>query len=159
MQEEPGPLTNRYDERLNEKALSCFGSKKLQFIAFRGEPEGLGGTFSYFVKPAWLDTWISATTFLSVSDVKLITGWTDAPSPDPAWTEGPFLPVAVPPALLPEWESLRGSWVTVTGRFDGPEATACTVDRPIGQPPSAADLVDMCRTSFVITSIEATSRP
>ena len=139
-----GPLSDRYVNALNERALDCFGGETLAFTAFLAAPEGLGGTVAYQVTPAWLDTWNSATTFVAASDQEAAPG---APS-------GPFLPVAVPPDLHASFDRQRGHWATITGRLDSPMATAC-VATPANGPdvPPPADLLDMCRTSFVIASV------
>ncbi len=139
-----GPLSDRYLSPVNERALSCLKGSTLAFTAFVATPEGLGGTVAYQLTPSWIDTWNSAATFLAASDRDAARG---APN-------GPFLPVAVPPNVRPAFESQRGHWVTVSGRLDALAARTC-VAAPGSAPdvPTPSDLVDMCRTSFVLDSI------
>jgi hypothetical protein len=145
-----GPLGDRYGDRLNERALACFKSATLTFTAFVAAPEGLGGTFAYQVAPDWLDTWNSEITFLAASDREAAPG---APF-------GPFLPVAVPPDVRPAFDGLRGHWVTVNGRMDSPTARICVATRIAGTDvPQPPDLVEMCRTSFVVEWIKSAADP
>lgn len=145
-----GPLTTRYTDRLNERALACIGSSDVHLVAFVANPEGLGGTVGYTVSPAWLDTWSSPTTFVAASDSESI----------PGAFAGPFWPVAVPPAVRPAFEALRGRWASVTGRFDAPLAKSCSFGfRGGSDAPSRADLIEMCRTSFVVGTVEAAPDP
>jgi hypothetical protein len=145
-----GPLSDRYLNPLNERALACFDGATLAFTAFLAAPEGLGGTVAYQLTPAWIDTWNSAATFLAASDQEAAPG---APS-------GPFLPVAVPPDVRASFDRQQGRWATVTGRLDAPLATTCVATPPSGPDvPAPADLVDMCRTSLVLDSIAPGSDP
>lgn len=146
-----GPLSRRYLDRLNERALDCYGSGELAFVAFDANPGGLGGTVAYELKPAWLDTWSSASTFLAASDREAA----------PLAPFGPFLPVAVPPELRPAFDVHRGQWVKVSGRFDAPAARSCVFahEGTGADIPSSAELIEMCRTSFVLTSIKPAPNP
>jgi hypothetical protein len=139
-----GPLSDRYLNPLNERALTCFRGTTLTFTAFLAAPEGLGGTVAYQLTPAWIDTWNGASTFVAASDHEAAPG---APA-------GPFLPVAVPPDVRASFDRQHGRWANVTGRFDAPMATTCFAAPASGpEVPPAAVLVDMCRTSFVIASV------
>jgi len=155
LQDGSGPLAGSLGlPGLNERAIYCFGRGNLTVTAFVAQPEGLGGTVPYVVSPAWMDTWMSAGTFLAVGDAEAAQG---APA-------GPFLPVAVPPPLRTRFDALRGRWATVTLHFDDPGATGCryaegTVAPGTGDVPSARDLVELCRQSPVISSAVAARCP
>jgi hypothetical protein len=149
-----GPLSARYGGWLGERALECFAANELTFVAFVASPEGLGGTVDYTVAPAWLETWdrSGADRYLAASDLEAAPG---APN-------GPFLPVAVPPELRPAFDALRGRWVTVSGQFDAPAARACvlaTEGATGARIPTRTDLVDMCRTSFVLRTVKPAADP
>jgi hypothetical protein len=145
-----GPLSRRYQDRLNERAFECYGAAELHLVVYVANPEGLGGTVSYVLTPAWLDSWSSPTTFLAASDREAA----------PGAAAGPFLPVAVPSALRAAYDDSHGRWVTVSGRFDATAAATCSADRHgAGDVPSHKEIIEMCRTSFVLTSIEPATDP
>jgi hypothetical protein len=146
-----GPLATQYHERLNERGLSCFRGAEQTVVAFRGSPEGLGGATRYAIEPAWLATWNEPRSFLAASDIEI----------EPGFVSGPFLTVAVPPDLRPRFDSLSGNWVLVHGHFDDAAATTCQFGKdPTGSDrPTKSDLIAMCRTSFVVTGLDATARP
>jgi len=149
-----GPLATRYNEAsLNEGALACFGDTELTFVAFRSSPEGLGGAYAYQVAPAWMDTWQQTRWFLSPTSAEIA----------PGFGAGPFLAVAVPPDLQDRFDGLAGQWVSVRGQFDDVSATSCRTKgdpKPrAGEIPTKADLVSMCRTSFVVGGIDPVAPP
>lgn len=146
-----GPLSRTYAVQTNEQALACFGSNELTFVAFDAAPEGLGGVVAYTVAPAWLDTWNSVPQYLAASDREAAPG---APF-------GPFLPVALPPELQASFDGLRGQWVAVSGQFGAPAASSCVVSdhEAATGVPTPIDLAELCRTSFVVTSIEPVADP
>ncbi len=145
-----GPLSRRYDDPLNERALQCYGSAELHLVAYVAKPEGLGGTRVWILKPRWLDSWFATTTFLAASDRERT----------PSAPFGPFLPVAVPATVRPTYDALHGQWVTASGRFDAKAAATCSADRyGAGDVPSQKEIVEMCRTSFVLTSIKPAPDP
>lgn len=148
LRDDLGPLSRRYGntlDRLNERALECFGSATLSFVAFVASPQGLGGTVAFSLAPAWLDTAHSGERFLAASDREAAPG---APY-------GPFLAVAVPPGLRPAFDAQRGKWVTVGGQFDAPAARSCVADPSQGvDVPSPAEIVEICRTSFMVSSVK-----
>jgi len=96
---------------------------------------------TYTVDPAWIDTWNSPTTFLQDSEL------------------GSFMTIAVPPDLRAAFDAHDGQWVVVSGRFNDPAAEDCRVADGAGDHPSAKVLRAICRTSFVLSSIEATGAP
>jgi hypothetical protein len=150
-----GPLAASYAlPRLNERAIYCYGGRDLVVTAFDAAPEGLGGAIPYVVSPGWMDTWMSAATFLAATDDEAAPG---APA-------GPFIAVAVPPSVKPAFDAFRGRWVTVTLHFDDPGAAGCAFADGTGTPgtgeiPTAADLVDLCRQSPVVSSVVAARCP
>ena len=153
MSRDPGPLSSRHWNALDPlsgRALECFGSTKLSFVAFVASRQGLGGAVAFTVTPAWLDTAHGGELFLAASDREAAPG---APY-------GPFLAVAVPPELRPSFDAARGKWVTVGGQFDAPAARSCVADPPQGvDVPSPPEIVEICRTSFMVSSVEAASDP
>lgn len=153
MRRDPGPLSSRHWNALDPlsgRALECFGSTKLSVVAFVASPQGLGGAVAFTVTPAWLDTAHGGELFLAASDREAAPG---APS-------GPFLAVAVPPELRRSFDAARGKWVTVGGQFDAPAARSCVADPPQGvDVPSPPEIVEICRTSFMVSSVEAASDP
>jgi hypothetical protein len=149
-----GPLSTRYGEAtLNEGALACFGDTKLTVLAFRSSPEGQGGAYAYQVAPAWMDTWQQTRWFLSPTNAEIA----------PGFGAGPFLAVAVPPDLQDRFDGLAGQWVAVRGQFDDDAAATCRLNgdpKPrAGEIPTKADLLAMCRTSFVISGIDPVAAP
>jgi len=149
-----GALATRYrDADLNEGPMGCLGSAELTVVAFRSAPEGLGGAYAYTVEPDWMDTWQQRRWFLTPTDAEN----------SPGFGAGPFLAVAVPPNLQGRFEGLAGQWVSVRGHFDDAAATSCRTKgapRPrAGEVPTKADLIAMCRTSFVVLGIDQVARP
>jgi hypothetical protein len=148
-----GPIGARIGTGLNERALGCLGSEELEFVAFVGQPEGIGGVTTFTTEPRWLDTWSLGSTWLALTSHETSPGFID----------GPFMEVAVPPALQPAFADLEGRWVTVRAHFDDPLATTCMFGmEPAPEAPdqpTAADLVEMCRTSLVVSAIESIETP
>jgi hypothetical protein len=145
-----GPLADRYGAQLNEHALECLKGATVTFAAFVASPEGLGGTVSYQLTPAWLDTWNSAARYLAASDRVA----------EPGAPFGPFLPVAVPPDLRPAFDGQRGRWIKVSGQLDSPAAQGCNATPGSGPDvPPPADILAMCRTSFAIAAIAPIADP
>lgn len=136
---------------LNELAVACYGANDLVLTAFMAAPEGLGGTVPYYLDPPWLDTWIgSPARFLAVSDGES----------EPGVADGPFLGVAVPPALQGRFDGFAGRWVVVTLHFDDPSAATCTVAGPGAIDPGTIiptgdQVIQLCRTSPVVSAIKA----
>jgi len=146
MHGDPARLGTRYDTQTNEHAVTCFGDADITVTGFVASPEGLGGVVAYTVSPAWMDTWNArGSRFLAVGDRMAA----------PGAAAGPFLAVAVAPDLLESFDGLAGSWVTVTGQFDAPDALGCSVHSGIGGSgvPDARDIVELCRTSFVVDRV------
>ena len=149
-----GPLAARYGEpALNEGALACFGKAELTVVAFRTSPEGQGGAYAYQVAPAWMDTWQQTRWFLSPTNAEIA----------PGFGAGPFLAVAVPPDLQARFDGLAGQWVSVRGQFDDDAAATCRLKgdpKPKGgEIPTKADVLAMCRTSFVVAGIDPIAAP
>ena len=95
---ETGPLTDAFPPiygHYAEAAANCWGDSRITVRGFVAGPEGVGGTRSYAITPAWL---VSRSHFLSVSDKV---------DPD-AGPVGPFFAVAVPSALEKRIATLTG---------------------------------------------------
>jgi hypothetical protein len=132
---------------------ACYGRTSLTFDVFVPRTEGLGGVAPP-VLPAWLDPW--AGGFLQA------TG--DLSGPAPGYGQGPFLGVAVPPALgachvtyeedpaCPLAPHLNG-WVRVSGHYDDPAALTCRVASTWPASIPRADTVAACRARFVLSAI------
>ena len=122
-----GPLTEAFPPIYGpyaEGAAACWPGQEIVVTAFVSSPEGLGGTRSFTIEPAWL---VSEAHFLSASA-------TVDPESGPV---GPFLPVAVPPALEGTFTALAGHWVRASGHFDDEVAQTCVVAE--GDPDAGAD--------------------
>ncbi|MDF2731776.1 MAG: hypothetical protein K0S92_401 [Desertimonas sp.] len=145
----PGPLTEQFRPVYGvyaEGAASCWPGSEIGLTGHGSNPEGLGGVSSFTIEPSWL---VSRVHFLSVTDA------VDAE----AGPVGPFLPVAVPPDLEAEFTTLAGRWVRVTGHFDDAIAETCVVtegDPNLGAVPTHEQAVQICQTSFVLTSVHLT---
>jgi hypothetical protein len=146
---DPGPLTTQFRPLYGvfaEGAASCWPGSEMDLTGYISSPEGLGGVSSFTIEPAWL---VSRAHSLSV---------TDAVDAD-AGPVGPFFPVAVPPDLEAEFIALAGHWVRVTGHFNDAIAETCVVtegDPSLGAVPTQEQAVQICQTSFVLTSVDLT---
>ncbi len=145
------PLSEAYPNAVgfpyHEGGFACYGSRVIKFTAFRGAPDGLGGTSAFGIEPAWLAEpgriWLTPN-----GDRK-----------DDVYS-GPFYWVAAPPDFEPEAARLHDRSVLVVGHFDDARASTCVVTS--GDPPaapSASTAIEICRTSFVITSMIAAPIP
>jgi hypothetical protein len=147
-----GPLTEQFRPIYGvyaEGAAACWPRTEIILTGHVSSPEGLGGVSAFTIEPAWL---ISRAHWLSV---------TDAVDPD-IGPVGPFLPVAVPDALEGAFTGLEGRWVHVSGHFDDEIAQTCVATEGVpeaGATPTPEQAVDICRTSFVVTSVEPLSVP
>ncbi|MEX0709969.1 MAG: hypothetical protein WD116_02065 [Chloroflexota bacterium] len=131
---ESGPLTPYYG-RPPLAYLACFGGESRTYVgwllAIQDEPGG--GECSW--EPL---TWLACGPAY-----QLLVG-----------PEGePGLALYVDPASGVDIGGVRGSWVTVNGRFDDPAAAGCTFG------PNPAYYVLHCRSRFVVESIEPTTAP
>jgi hypothetical protein len=127
----------------------CYGSDELHFVAFRAQPEGLGGALPYVIEPSWLDADRTHQFNLMLTDTR------DGDRYSSRW-----LSIGAPPNLEDRFAALYGQWVAVTGHFDDPVAVTCRVTEgdPAEIPPADA-IVDRCRDTFVLTSIEPIETP
>jgi hypothetical protein len=135
-------------------AFACYGRTTLSFDGFVPRTTGLGGV-SAPVWPRWLDPWAGG----------LLQATGDISSPNSGYGSGPFLSVAVPPALgicsslyeedpaCPLAPHLNG-WVRVSGHYDDPAALTCRIaGTSYRNPPSRSDTVAACRARFVLSAI------
>ena len=149
---ETGPLTDQFPPVYGvyaEAAASCWGGVEIEVVGFVANPEGIGGVTSFSIEPAWM---VSRGHFLSTTD-----------SVDPqAGPTGPFFPTAVPPSLEAAFRALDRRWVRVSGHFDDRAAATCVVTSSspdLGAVPTAEQAIAICRTSFVLTSVEPATVP
>jgi hypothetical protein len=146
----PSPLTEQFRPVYGvyaEGAAACWPGQELVLTGFVSSPEGLGGTSPFTIEPVWL---VSRAHFLSTSAV------VDAES----GPVGPFFPVAVPLRLERAFTRQTGNWVRVSGHFDDQLASTCVVSE--GTPdvsPTPEQAVQICRTSFVLTSVAPLATP
>ena len=144
----PGPLTEQFRPVYGvyaEGAAACWPGQEIVLTGFVSSPEGIGGTSAFTIEPQWL---VSRAHWLSTSAAV-------DPESGPV---GPFFPVAVPPGL--GFSSLEGHWARVTGHFDDALATTCVVTE--GSPdaaPTPEQAVEICKTSFVLTSVAPLTAP
>ena len=144
--ERGGPLRDRYPlpvSQINEQGLACYGSQTLTLRVFVAPPGGVGGTSAFVIEPRWL------------SDHRLFVFGTSARIAGTDYVDGPYLTVAVPPEFGDVWDRLDRRWVRLTARFDHPAAESCVASGVEGETPSPAEAVEVCRTFFVLTGIEA----
>ena len=132
---------------------ACYGRTTLTFDAFVPRTWGLGGVAPP-VLPTWLDPWAGG----------LLQATGDLSGPAHGYGQGPFLGVAVPPALgacgvtyeedpaCPLAPHLNG-WVRVSGHYDDPAALTCRVASTWPVPIPRADTVAACRARFVLSAI------
>jgi hypothetical protein len=145
--DEIGPLTVQFRPvygSYSERAAECFGDAEIAFDAFVAAPEGLGGVSSYRIEPLWLT---------GMAHFVAADAWHD---PQGIYA-GPFFPVAVPPALEPRFGTASLRWVRIAGHFNDPVADGCLVignDSRLEPIPTAEQAIAICRTFFVVTSIE-----
>ncbi|HEX5014804.1 MAG TPA: hypothetical protein VFV72_11680 [Candidatus Limnocylindrales bacterium] len=147
----PGPLTEQFRPIYGvyaEGAAACWDSQPIELTGYVGHPEGIGGTRTWAIEPRWL---VSQAHFLSVTDSGAFEGWPD----------GPFLPVAVPPALDTRFAGFEGRWVVVTGHFNDKVAKTCVAegDPAYGPVPTTEQAIAICRTAFVVTAVKALAAP
>jgi hypothetical protein len=147
-----GPLTEEFRPIYgvySEAAADCWGGAEIAVVGFVAGPDGLGGTRAYRIEPLWL---VSQAHWLSVTD-----------DVDPeSGPVGPFFAVAVPPAMESRFTRFAGQWVRVSGHFHDAAAQTCVVTEGTPEPglvPSPEQAIEICRTSFVLTSVRAASLP
>ena len=145
LSEEFGPIYGRYAEA----AANCWGDTEISVSGFVAGPEGIGGTRSYRIEPLWIADmghWLSTNNRVD-------------PDSGPV---GPFFPVAVPPEMVARFTRLDGQWVRVSGHFHDPAAETCALTMGTPEPglvPTPEQAIEICRTSFVLTSVDALSLP
>jgi hypothetical protein len=148
LQQEGGPLS-AYPlsvAPLNERAYACFGKRELRFIAFVNRAEGLGGASAYAMTPRWL-TDPSLTVFGTAHELQRGFG------------SGPFFFISVRPGRGDLQARFARQWVAIRGHFGDRAATTCRAVGPAGATPSPAQAVAICRTMFVLSSIERSAPP
>jgi len=142
-----GPLVGKYDTDpmlMSDSALECYGRRTLRFTAYVRDPGVVGWEHPFGLKPAWFRS--ADGLFVSVA-AEFPPGVT------------PLVALAVPPALGDLQAKLVGHWVVVTGHFDDPAAATCVASGEPGVVPGPAETVAICRSTFVVSAVAATSPP
>lgn len=143
-----GPLLDRYPPAvagIYERAQACLGARTLRFKAYVTDPGGVGGTSAYGVSPRWM---LDAGVFLFGTS-RRVDGLVD----------GGFVMAAVPPRLGNVQARFESRWVLVTARFGDAVASSCRATGPTGATPSPAEVVAICRSVLVVSSIEPLAAP
>lgn len=143
-----GPLADRYPPAvagIYERAYACLGQRTLRFRAYVADPGGVGGASAYAVSPRWM---LDAGVFLYGTS-RQVDGLVD----------GRFVLAAVPPRLGSVQTRFEGRWVLVSARFGDPAARSCRATGPTGETPSQTEVVTICRSILVISSIEPAAAP
>jgi hypothetical protein len=147
-----GPLSEEFEPIYGpyaEAAANCWGGTEISVSGFVAGPEGLGGTRSYRIEPQWIADaghWLSTNSRVD-------------PDSGPV---GPFFRVAVPPTMEAKFTRFDGQWVRVSGHFHDPAAETCALTFGTPEPglvPTPEQAIEICRTSFVLTSVDALSLP
>ncbi len=159
-----GPLSAKYPQiagPYGEHALACLGGASITFKGFVAVPEGLGGVTAFSYEPTWFFTgyWVQPTAAVM----------------DPAFPEfgaGPWLAMAIPEEVGNCWgadgiadpkcpfQPYAGKWVMVTGHYDDPAAKDCRVvskSPEVGPAPNAKQMVQICRSTFVLDTVAPAS--
>jgi hypothetical protein len=122
----------------------CFGGRSLTFRAWNAPCEGCYYDAPGTAEPQWLVEPIDNLIFLTPIES---TDWDTM-----AGVLSPAL------ALDPSW---RKRWVEVTGHYDDPAAVSCRVE-PVPSEEiwnDAAQVINQCRSRFVITSVTKVRGP
>lgn len=151
LDESPGPLSVAFRPvygTYGERARACFDDQELRLTGFVARPEGLGGVDEFTIEPTW---------FVSRAHSLAATSTVD-PDIGPV---GPFMAVAVPPALEATFSGFEGRWVDVAGHFNDPAASTCvvTMGTPGPEVPTAEQAIAICEASFVVTSVRPALPP
>jgi hypothetical protein len=143
-----GPLLDRFPPAvagIYERAYACLGARTIRFKAFVADPGGVGGTSAYGVSPRWM---LDAGVFLFGTS-RRVDGVVD----------GGFVMAAVPPRLGNVQTRFANRWVLVTGRFGDSVARSCRAKGAPGETPSSTQVVAICRSVLVISSIDPLAAP
>jgi hypothetical protein len=73
--------------------------------------------------------------------------------------DGGFVMAAVPPRLGNVQARLENRWVLVSGRFGDTAARSCRATGATGETPGPSDAVAICRSVFVVSSIQPLGAP
>jgi hypothetical protein len=149
LQRLPGPLAKAFPlgvTPMNERALACFGRRELTLAAFVNRPDGIGGASAFAITPSWI---VSGNLIVFGSAREVSAGFGD----------GPFFFVSTRPSAGDVQRRYARRWVTIRGHFDDPAAATCRASGPADVTPSKTQAVAICRTMFVLTSIQASGMP
>jgi hypothetical protein len=140
-----GPVAGKYATApmvVSETGLACYGRRPLRVLALVRHPGPMGWEYLFGLAPSWFRT--AEGLFVSAGR-------------PPAEEE--VVALAVPPALGDLQARFEGRWVTVTGHFDDPAATACVATGEAGLAPSAEEAIRICRSTFVVSAVTPAEAP
>jgi hypothetical protein len=123
----------------------CYGSSLLTFNAYVPQLEGLGGTSTYEIRPAWLDDLSGSWVALGTSPrAAMLTAYVP---PDLGRCLGPV------GATCPfRW--YRDGWAKVSGHFDGAVAQTCRYISYVPDPTlTKKTAVRECQQKFIVLSV------
>lgn len=118
-----------------EERLACYGNETIEFAATADGGCGAAGGLPLAFEPRWL----RSETGCGFGGRQPGSGWLNLRFPPNAAQGG---------SVTPGWR--------VIGHFDDPAARACTAtaNYPEVQPPTREEAVALCRTEFVVESLE-----
>lgn len=131
--------------------LDCYGGQLLTFRAFVPRPEGLGGTSTYWISPAWLDDFKGSWVYLGSSQR--------------AASVVAFVPPALGRCLGPTgstcpFRAYAGRWVSVKAHFDGPVAQTCRYHgQGLGKGMTRRAAIEDCRQRLIVLSVGPDTLP
>lgn len=125
---------------VNPRAHACFGGQTITIRGFANWPDGLGGTSTSGIRPAYFE-W--PTFFLFASSRELA----------PGFGKGSFYGIVVPPRLGSVERTYHREWVVVTASFESPLANRCRGFGPEADRPTRAEAIATCRDQLVLTSV------
>lgn len=131
--------------------LDCYGGQLLTFRAFLPRPDGIGGTSTYWISPAWLDDFKGSWVYLGTSQR--------------AASVVAFVPPALGRCLGPTgstcpFRTYAGHWVTVQAHFDGPVAQTCRYHgQHLGKGMTKRAAIEDCRQRLIVLSVGPDTLP
>jgi len=131
---------------------SCFGAADVTIAGWEDLPTYVSQKQTPAISPSWLSALVPAVLAPTIPHKDC-----DEDSAPCSWID-----VHVDPASKLAFET-DGAWVVVTGHRDDKAAASCKIAGPMpdgsDQTPAPAAVVDLCRASFVLTSVQAGNPP
>lgn len=131
--------------------LACYGGQLLTFRAFVPRLDGVGGTSTYWISPAWLDDFLGSWVYLGTSQRAASTV--------------AFVPPALGRCLGPSgstcpFRQYAGRWATVSAHFDGPVAQTCRYHgQHLGKGMTKRAAIEDCRKRLIVLSVGPDALP